>query len=31
MKHEECDDPACEIKLEQQAKPITWLANNSAN
>ena len=26
-KHEECDDPACEIKLEQAAaaKPITWL------
>jgi len=23
-KHEECDDPACEIRLEQQAKPITW-------
>ncbi|WP_153132673.1 ABC transporter ATP-binding protein [Dechloromonas hortensis] len=30
-KHEECDDPACEIKLEQQAaKPITWLAEDSA-
>jgi len=25
-KHEECDDPACEIRLEQhQAKPVTWL------
>ncbi len=24
-KHEECDDPACEIELEQQqAKPIVW-------
>jgi iron(III) transport system ATP-binding protein len=26
-KHEECDDPACEIKLEQAAaKPVTWLS-----
>jgi iron(III) transport system ATP-binding protein len=25
-KHDECDDPACEIKLEQHARPITWLA-----
>ena len=25
-KHEECDDPACEIRLEQQqARPVTWL------
>jgi len=29
-KHEECDDPACEIKLEQQVKPITWLTDESA-
>ena len=28
MKHEECDDPACEIRLEQQPKPITWLAED---
>jgi len=25
-KHDECDDPECEIKLEQHARPITWLA-----
>ena len=26
-KHEECDDPACEIRLEQAAaKPVTWLS-----
>src|SRR5574343_761399 len=26
QKHEECDDPACEIRLEQQqARPVTWL------
>jgi len=30
-KHEECDDPACEIRLEQQqAKPITWRGSDSA-
>ena len=23
-KHEECDDPLCEIRLEQAEKPITW-------
>ena len=23
-KHDECDDPTCEIKLERQAKPIAW-------
>lgn len=28
-KHEECADPACEIKLEQQTRPITWLAEDS--
>ena len=28
-KHEECDDPICEIKLEQQTRPITWLAEES--
>ena len=25
-KHDECADPACEIKLEQHARPVTWLA-----
>ena len=29
-KHDECADPACEIKLEQQTKPITWLTEDSA-
>ncbi|HSG23917.1 MAG TPA: ABC transporter ATP-binding protein [Azonexus sp.] len=29
-KHEECDDPICEIKLEQQTRPITWLADQSS-
>ncbi len=28
-KHDECTDPACEIKLEQQPRPITWLAENA--
>jgi len=28
-KHEECDDPICEIRLEQQTRPITWLAEES--
>ncbi|MDP3540351.1 MAG: ABC transporter ATP-binding protein [Azonexus sp.] len=28
-KHEECDDPACEIRLEQKAQPVTWQARNS--
>ena len=29
-KHDECADPTCEIKLEQQAKTITWLTEDSA-
>ncbi len=30
-KHEECDDPACEIKLEQAAaKPVNWLRETPA-
>ena len=24
-KHDECDDPECEIKLEQHPRPVTWL------
>lgn len=23
-KHDECDDPQCEIRLEQGARPVTW-------
>lgn len=29
-KHDECDDPACEIKLERQAKPIAWQSGEGA-
>nr|MBP6204276.1 TOBE domain-containing protein [Azonexus sp.] len=29
MKHEECTDSACEIKLEQQPKPIAWHPSSS--
>ncbi|HXE39244.1 MAG TPA: ABC transporter ATP-binding protein [Azonexus sp.] len=29
-KHDECADPACEIRLEQQAKPIAWHADHGA-
>nr|MBL8411123.1 ABC transporter ATP-binding protein [Dechloromonas sp.] len=29
-KHDECDDPACEIRLEQHgAKPVTWISKES--
>jgi len=29
-KHDECDDPTCEIRLEQHAaRPVTWLAKDS--
>lgn len=29
-KHEECDDPACEIRLERQTKAIAWQASGNA-
>jgi|JI6StandDraft_1071083.scaffolds.fasta_scaffold40220_3 iron(III) transport system ATP-binding protein len=30
-KHDECDDPTCEIRLEQQAaRPVTWLAKDGS-
>lgn len=29
-KHEECDDPACEIRLARQTKPIAWQSGEGA-